>query len=80
MNEIAKQIIELGRLIGKKVFIKYYDNINGRYYYDKGVSELFTIYDFEEYAYKILAEEYKIKEITQRVKVGNYYLVVFSII
>ena len=34
MNEIAKQIIEVGKLIGKKVFVKRYDSLNGLYYND----------------------------------------------
>ena len=77
MNEIAKQIIQLGKLIGKKVFIKHY-SFNGYYYNDSDCVDIFTIYDFEEYVYKILNQEIKILEIKYSKKFGSYYLITFK--
>ena len=76
MNEISKQIIEIGKLIGKKVFIKHC--VDGNYYTDTDRVIPFTIYDFEEYAYKILVGEIELIEINLREKFGVYYLVTFK--
>ena len=77
MNEIAKQIIQLGKLIGKKVFIKHY-SFNGYYYNDSEYIEEFTVEDFENYAYDLLNQEIKILEIKYSKKFGSYYLITFK--
>lgn len=77
MNEIAKQIIQLGKLIGKKVFIKHY-SFNGTYYNDSDCVDIFTNEDFENYAYDLLNQEIKILEIKYTKKFGSYYLITFK--
>ena len=77
MKEIAKQIIEIGRLIGKRVFIKRY-SYEGNYYNDSEYVEEFTIEDFENYAYDLLNQEIKLLEIKYTRKFGRYYLVTFK--
>ena len=77
MNEIAKQIIQLGRLIGKKVFIKHY-SFNGNYYNDSDCVDVFTVEDFENYSYNLLHQDIKILEIKYTKKFGSYYLITFK--
>lgn len=77
MNEIAKQIIELGRLIGKRVFIKHY-NFNCSYYNDNEKIEIFMVEDFESYSYGLLNQEIKLVEIRYTEKLDGYYLVIFK--
>ena len=76
MNEIVYQIIELGKLIGKKVFVKHY--ADGSYYNDSDVPEIFTNEDFEFYAYDILNGEISLLTIRYTAKFGKYYLVTFK--
>ena len=76
MKEIAYQIIELGKLIGKKVFVKHY--ADGSYYNDSDVPEIFTNDDFEYYAYDLLNGEISLTTITYTPKFGKYYLVTFN--
>lgn len=76
MNEITKQIIEVGKLIGKKVFIKHY--VSGSYYNDTESSFTFTTDDFEFYAYNILNGKYELLSVKYRASFGRYYLVSFK--
>lgn len=76
MNEIAKQIIELGKLIGKKVFVKHY--CEGEFYNDNEVAETFTVDDFEYYAYDILCGKISLLVLKYKPKFGRYYLVTFK--
>ena len=76
MNEIAKQIIELGKLIGKKVFIKHY--CNGSIYNDSETSFTFTTDDFEFYGYNILSGKFELLSVKYRASFGRYYLVSFK--
>ena len=76
MNEIVYQTIELGKLIGKKVFVKHY--ADGSYYNDSDVPEIFTNEDFEFYAYDILNGEISLLTIRYTAKFGKYYLVTFK--
>ena len=78
MNEISKQIIEVGKLIGKKVFVKRYDSLNGVYYNDSETPELFTVDDFEYYAYDILNGEISLLTIRYSPKFEKYHLVTFK--
>lgn len=77
MKEIAQQIIQLGRLIGKKVFIKHY-SFNGNYYNDSDCVDVFTVEDFENYSYNLLYQEIKILDIKYTKKFGSYYLITFK--
>ena len=78
MNEIALQIIEIGKLIGKKVFVKRYDSDNGKIYKDNEVPQIFTENDFEYYAYSILAGVIELIDINYQPKFGKYFLVTFK--
>lgn len=78
MNEISKQIIEVGKLIGKKVFVKRYDKLNGVYYNDSEVATTFSVDDFEFYAYDILNGKISLLTIKYTAKFGKYHLVTFK--
>jgi hypothetical protein len=76
MNEIALQIIEIGKLIGKKVFVKHYHECT--FYNDNEVPETFTVDDFDFYSYDILCGEIELMDIKYTAKFGRYYLVTFK--
>ena len=77
MNEITNQIIEIGKLIGKRVSVKRY--IVSDYYYNYYATDItFTTDDFEYYAYGILNGIIKLKDIGYSEKFGNYYLIIFD--
>ena len=76
MNEIALQIIEIGKLIGKKVFVKHY--YEGTSFNDNEVAETFTVDDFGYYGYGILYGEIKLIDIKYTTEIGKYYLVTFK--
>ena len=76
MNEIALQIIEIGKLIGKKVFIRHLSE--GKFYNDNEVAEIFSIDDFEYYSYYILCGVIELIDNEYKPKFGKYYLVTFK--
>ena len=76
MNEIALQIIEIGKLIGKKVFIRHLRE--GKFYNDNEVAEIFSIDDFEYYSYHILCGAIELIDIEYKPKLGKYHLVTFK--
>lgn len=76
MNEISKQIIELGKLIGKKVFVKRYSSCG--YYCSTDTTGIFTIEDFEYYSYRLIKGKIKLTDIIDSVNFGGYYLVIFN--
>lgn len=78
MNEIALQIIEIGKLIGKKVFVRRYDSDTRKYYDDNEVPATFTVDDFENYAYSIYSEVIELIDIVYKTKLGKYYLITFK--
>ena len=78
MNEIALQIIELGKLIGKKVYVKHYVEEYNTYFSDSVDANVFTIADFEYYAYGLLYGEIELIDINYKPKFGKYYLVTFK--
>lgn len=77
MNEISKQIIELAKLIGKRVYVKRFNDY-GYYYNDYVTADTFTIENFEKYAYDIVNKKYELVGITYKEKFGGYYLVTFK--
>ena len=77
-EEINNQLIEIGKLIGKKVFVKRYDSLNGVYYNDNEVATTFSVDDFEFYASDILNGEISLLTIRYTAKFGRYYLVTFK--
>lgn len=78
MNEISKQIIELGKLIGKKVFVKHYIKEYDAYFSDSDVADVFTVDDFENYSYGVLDGKISLMDITYKTKFGKYYLIRFE--
>lgn len=78
MNEIALQIIEVGKLIGKKVFVKRFDSDNRKLYDENEAPQIFTEYDFEYYGYGILCGTIKLMNIEYKPKFGKYHLVTFK--
>ena len=78
MNEIAVQIIEIGKLIGKKVFVKRFDNVKGKFYNDNEAPQIFTECDFEYYGYSILCGGIELIDIDYKPQFGKYYLVTFN--
>lgn len=78
MNEIALQIIEVGKLIGKKVLVKRYDSDSNKVYYDNEVPQSFTECDFDYYGYNIIAETIELIDIEYQPKFGKYFLVTFK--
>lgn len=78
MNEIALQIIEVGKLIGKKVFVKRFDSDKGKFYDDNEVPQIFTECDFEYYGYSILCGAIELIDIDYKPKLGKYHLVTFK--
>ena len=77
MNEISKQIIELGKLIGKKVYVKRFNEF-GYYYDDYVIGTTFKTENFEKYTNGIVDKKYKLVDISYREKFGGYYLVTFQ--
>ena len=78
MNEISKQIIEIGKLIGKKVFIIQYVEDYNSYYGDRVKPVVFTIADFENYAYGLINGVIELLDIDYKTKFEKYYLVIFQ--
>lgn len=75
MNEIVKQIIEIGNLINEKVLIKQY--IDGICYNITDTAVVFTVEDFNYFAYAIYYQVIKLEKVIYSEKFG-YYLVVFN--
>ena len=78
VSEIELQVNDLKKLIGKKVFVKRYDSLNGVYYNDSEVATTFSVDDFEFYASDILNGEISLLTIRYTAKFGKYYLVTFK--
>lgn len=76
MNEIALQIIEIGKLIGKKVFIT--QNIDGDLCDITETPMLFTLEDFDFYSRAILYQVVELNKIVYRDNSGGYYLVILE--
>lgn len=75
MNEIVKQIIEIGNLINEKVLIKQY--IDGIFYNINDTAIVFTVEDFDYFANAIYYQVIKLEKLIYSEKFG-YYLVVFN--
>ena len=76
MNEITLQIIEIGKLIGKKVFVTLY--CEGKFYNENEVAVSFTVDDFDFYSYKILGGKIELMDIKYINNFGKYHLVTFK--
>lgn len=75
MNEIVKQIIEIGNLINEKVLIKQY--IDGICYNINDTAVVFTVEDFDYFANAIYYQVIKLEKLIYSEKFG-YYLAVFN--
>ena len=78
MNEISKKIIIIGKLIGKKVFVKRYVSEGYNFINDTEFPEIFTVKEFENYAYDLLNGKIELLDIIHTEKFGDYYLIVIQ--
>ena len=78
MNEIALQIIEIGKLIGKKILVKHYVSDGYNFSNDSEFPEIFTVEEYEKYGYDIINGKIVLLDIVYTEKFGDYYLLIFK--